>query len=63
MIEKSVILPVSTSVQIRLIIDEKGLYSIGIRINGSNECLMAQSETLPKAGTFTPFTTCIGDIM
>jgi len=63
MIEKSVIMPVSTPVQVKLSVDEKGLCSIGIRINGSNECLLAQGVTLPKAGTFKIFPATIGDIM
>ena len=63
MIEKSVILPVSTPVQVKLSVNEKGLISIGIRINGSKDCILAQDVAPPKAGTSKTFPGTIGDIL
>ena len=64
MIEKTVILPVSTSVEVELSADSKGIASLGIRINGSNWYVLASGVTMPKPGSSQPpWSTTIGDIM
>jgi hypothetical protein len=64
MIEQTVILPVSTPVEVELTSDSKGIVSLGIRINGSNWCILASGVTLPKPGSSSPpWSKTIGDIM
>jgi len=64
MIEKTVILPVSTPVEVELSADSKGVVSLGIRINGSNWCPLASGVTMPKPGSSQPpWSTTIENIM
>jgi hypothetical protein len=64
MIEQTLILPVSTPVEVELTADSKGIVSLGIRINGSNWCILASGVTLPKLGSSPPpWSTTIGNIM
>jgi hypothetical protein len=59
---KAVILPVSTPVQVTLGADDKGVLSIGIRINGSNQYTMAQAVIVPKAGQSQTWSQEIGNL-
>jgi hypothetical protein len=54
MIEKTVILPVSTSVKVELIADSKGIVSLGIRINGSDLCILVSGVTVSAPGSSQP---------
>jgi hypothetical protein len=64
MIEKTVILPINTPVDVELTADSKGVVSLGIRINGSNWCVLASGVTMPKSGSAPqPWSTTIGNIM
>jgi hypothetical protein len=64
MIEKTVILPVSTPVEVKLSVDGKGIVSLGIRINGSlNFFCLAADVTVPKFGNSASWTCTIEDIM
>ncbi|MCJ7577039.1 MAG: hypothetical protein MUO91_01155 [candidate division Zixibacteria bacterium] len=62
MIEKTVILPVSTPVEVELSADSKGIASLGIRINGSNWCPLASGVTMPAPGNRQTWPKTIGDI-
>jgi hypothetical protein len=64
MIEKTVILPVSTPVEVQLSADSKGIASLGIRINGSDLFILASDVTMPKPGSSQPpWSTTIENIM
>ena len=63
MIEKTLILPVSTPVQVTVSADAKGLLNIGIRINGGNDCLLAKGVTIPTTSNAQTCTKIIGELM
>jgi len=52
-----------TPVVVKLSADNKGVISLGIRINGSNECLLAQGVSMPSPNQSTTWTKTIGEIM
>ena len=63
MLGKAVILEESTPVEVRLSADAKGQVCLGIRINGSNERIMAQVVTLPQPGCSNTWSKPISDLM
>jgi len=63
MIAKAVILDNSTPVEVTLKADAKGQYALGIRINGSDERIMAQVVTLPQPGCSNTWSKPISDLM
>jgi hypothetical protein len=65
MIEKTVILPVSSIVTVELLTDSKtGIVSLGIRINGTQSCILASDVTVSVSASSPqpPWTTTIGNI-
>lgn len=62
MIAKTVILSVSESVEVELKDDGKGTARLGIRINGSNWCLLASGVTMPALGNHQTWSKTIDDI-
>jgi hypothetical protein len=63
MIGRAVILDDSTPVEVTLKADAKGQCSLGIRINGSDERIMALVVTLPQPGCSNTWSKPIGDLM
>jgi hypothetical protein len=63
MLGKAVILEEGTPVEVRLSADAKGQVCLGIRINGSNEYVLAQGLTLPQAGSSMSWSKSIGNLM
>jgi len=63
MFEKAVVIPDSTPVEVRLSTDEKGVTSLGVRINGTDECLLAQGVTLPEPRCSKSWIKNIGELM
>jgi len=63
MIEKTLILPVSTPVQVTVSADTRGLLNIGIRINGGNDYLLAKGVTIPTTSNAQTCTKTIGELM
>jgi len=63
MIGKTVILEENTPVEVKLSADQKGAVTLGIRINGSDMCVMAQEVTMPEPGCSKSWTTNIKDLM
>jgi hypothetical protein len=63
MIGKTVILEENTPIYVTLSADGKGQVSIGIRVNGSDQCLMGYAVTLPQPGCSQTWSKNIGDIM
>jgi hypothetical protein len=59
----NVTLPDSDLVEVKLCADNRGVVSLGIRINGSNWCPLASGVTMPKSGRCQPWSKTIGDIM
>jgi len=60
----TVTLPDSTLIEVKLSADSRGIVTLGIRINGSNWCVLASGVTLPNPGsTPPPWSTTIGNIM
>jgi len=54
----------NTPVEVKLSTDNGGVVSLGIRINGSNWCVLASGVTLPKSGSSSPpWSKTIGNIM
>jgi hypothetical protein len=53
----------NTPVEIKLSADEKGVVSLGIRINGSNVCVLSSMVTVPKPGSSQTWSKTIGDVM
>ncbi len=62
-IEKTIILPVSTPIQVTLETDDKGILSIGIRINGGTQHALAQAVIVPKAGQSQTWGEKIGNLL
>ena len=63
MIEKTVILPVSSIVTVELPTDPNGIVSLGIRINGSALCILTSGVTVSAPGSSQPpWSTTIGNI-
>lgn len=63
MIGKTVILEENTPVEVKLIADQKGTVTLGIRINGSVEYAMAYGVAMPEPGCSKSWTTNIKDLM
>jgi hypothetical protein len=62
-IEKAVILPESMPVEVRLSADSEGIVSLGIRINGSNWCILSKGVTLPEADRSNIWSKNIGEMI
>ena len=60
---KTVILDNNTPIYVTLSTDAKGQTTIGIRINGGDQCLMAYGVTLPAPGCAQTWSKNIGEIM
>jgi hypothetical protein len=60
---KSVILDSNTPIYVTLSTDARGQTTIGIRVNGSDQCLMGQGVTLPAPGCAQTWSKNIGEIM
>jgi hypothetical protein len=52
MIKKGVCVEETDEVEVKLSADGKGVISIGVRINGTDECVLASAVTLPEPGRF-----------
>jgi hypothetical protein len=63
MIEKSVILPESTTIEVKLSTDEKGIASLGIRIDGTAWYLLAAKVTMPDVERSETWSKNIGDLV
>jgi hypothetical protein len=63
MAEKAVILEENTPIYVTLSADAKGQVTLGIRVNGSDQCVMAYGVTLPPPGCVQTWSKNIGDIM
>jgi len=63
MIGKFVILPETETVEVELKSDKDGVVSLGIRINGSDFCVMALRVSLPEPESSRSWSKSIGDIM
>jgi hypothetical protein len=59
----NVTLPDSTLVEVKLCADKGGVASLGIRINGSNVCVLSSMVTVPKPGSSQTWSKTIGDVM
>jgi hypothetical protein len=59
----TVTLPDNTLIEVKLSADSKEIVSLGIRINGSNWCVLASGVTLPRPGYSQTWCEAIGDIM
>ena len=62
MIGKTVILLDSTPVEVKLSADDEGQVSLGIRINGSAEYVLAQGVTMPEPKSSKVWSKNIGDL-
>lgn len=60
---KTVILEDNTPVYVTLSVDAKGQIIVGIRINGSDQCVMAQGVALPQPGCSQTWSKNIGDMI
>jgi hypothetical protein len=63
MIEKSVILPESTTIEVKLSTDEKGIVSLGIRIDGTAWRVLDANVTMPEAERSETWSKNIGDLV
>ena len=63
MIGRAVILEENTPVEVKLSADNNGQVCLGIRINGSNEYVLAKGVTLPKTGNSNVWSKNIGELM
>jgi hypothetical protein len=63
MIEKSVILSESTPIEVKLSSDEKGIVSLGIRIDGTAWCVLAPNITTPEAERSETWSKNVGDLV
>ena len=63
MIETTAIMPVSTPVKVKISADADGKVSLGIRINGGNDCLLDADLTLPKPGKSKLYTRFVGELV
>ena len=63
MIGKAVILEDKTPVYVTLSVDDKGQITLGIRINGSMERVMAQGVSMPQAGSSQTWSKNAGDLV
>jgi hypothetical protein len=63
MFEKAVVIPENTPLEVRLSTDEKGMTTLGVRINGTDECLLAQNVTLPELRCSKSWIKNIGELM
>jgi hypothetical protein len=60
---KSVILDEDTPIYVTLSTDAKGQTTLGIRVDGSEQCMMAVGVILPGPGCAQTWSKNIGDIM
>ena len=60
---KTVILEENTPIYVTLSTDAKGQTTIGIRVDGSEQCLMGQGVILPAPGCAQTWSKNIGEIM
>jgi len=60
---RSVTLPDSTPVEVKLSADSKGMVSLGIRINGGNWNVLCQSVITLKPGSSQSWSAIIKDLM
>jgi hypothetical protein len=63
MIGKAVILEDDTPIYVTLSADSKGQIALGIRIDGSQDCVMAQGVILPGPGSVQTWSKNVGDLM
>ena len=63
MIGKVVILEDSTPIYVTLTVKDKGQVAIGIRVNGSDQCIMAESATMPQVGSSQTWKKNIGELI
>ncbi len=63
MIGKAVILVDTTPVEVKLSADDKGQVTLGVRINGSMECVLAEGVTMPEPNGSKTWSKNIGDLM
>jgi hypothetical protein len=62
MIGRAVILEENTPVEVKLSADNNGQVCLGIRINGSNEYVLAKNVTLPTKGNSSTWSKNIGEL-
>jgi hypothetical protein len=63
MIGKVVLLEDSISIYVTLTVKDKGQVAIGIRVNGSDQCIMADGVTMPQMGSSQTWRKNIGDLI
>lgn len=63
MIEKSVILPESTPIEVKLSADAKGMVSLGIRINGSRWYVLALNGNMSEAERSETWSKSVGELV
>jgi hypothetical protein len=63
MIGKAVILEDDTPIYVTLTADDKGQVTLGIRINGSHDCVMAPNVTMPRPSSSQTWNKNVGDLM
>jgi len=63
MIGKAVILEDNTPIYVTLSADDKGQITLGIRINGSHDCVMAKGVTMPGPASSQTWDKNIGDMV
>ncbi|HVP35772.1 MAG TPA: hypothetical protein VMT04_02125 [Terriglobales bacterium] len=61
--KKVLMLDETDTVEVKLSTDQAGQVTLGIRINGSTECVLSKKVTLPKAGTSQKWSKDIGEIV
>jgi hypothetical protein len=62
MFGKAVIVAESTPVEVRLSTDDKGQTTLGVRINGTDECILSQNVTLPEPRCSKTWVKNMGDL-
>ncbi|HEX7400546.1 MAG TPA: hypothetical protein VF369_00075 [candidate division Zixibacteria bacterium] len=63
MLEKSVVLPEGTPIYVKLTTNAEGQVSLGIRIDGGNDCLLDPNLVLPKSGEYKSYTKYVGELV
>ena len=58
-----VLLEENAEVEVKLSADDKGQVTLGIRINGSDERVLAQTVAMPDPRSTKSWTTTIGEVM
>ena len=60
--QKALIVDETEDVVVTLKANQTGEVSLGIRINGSTDCLLSSSVTLPKPGKSQTYSTKVKDL-